>query len=686
MTTSEESRFLSTLATWRGRSRGLLVLGGIALAGSLVQGCGSSDELSCGKGTEKKGKECVASSSLSSAGGVEGGVPDATAPNGTGGQSDRGGSGGAGGEETGDSGSTTEKITFSGITAAAAANRTPANDANATPDSIRLTWKPASYPLRPLATIHYEIFESQVAGAENFSTPFDTAPAGSTSYVVQDRTPGKTYYYVVRAVANEGLATDTNTVEKSASPAFDDSPPVPADTGTDATAAGPTSMTVSWSPASDDQTPAEGLVYQVFWMDKSGGAPTLGAVSDPGATSVVVTGLPAADTDYYFVLHAVDAAGNVDDNKNEFRGTTGSDTTPPVFGGCRSVTDVSASTAIVTWDDAVDDTTTTDKITYTVYASDVPIEKGQSLKGLDYGTFQGQDASGKPVRSGRVTGLNASTVYRFVCRATDAKNNEDTNLVIQTGQTSNDGEPPTFAGLTTAVAESTKIDLTWAAAADNLTLPKDIRYRVYGSLTAGNQDFANPIAISSPGVPQITVLASNLLLLTPPGGKVSNTTYFLVVRAADGAGNVDDNKIEKQVTTLVSFKDDVQPVFSKKCALVGCHGTQNPDVPPMQGQTLMDGAALDSIINVTANEGKQLTPPEPNLVRVFRPAQGVVIPTDPSLLASYQQQSYMYRKVSSTGTRFGSPVMPPATSEAGPLSDDEKAAVLSWITQGAQEN
>lgn len=679
MTTRVQSRFLRTLGQRRGSAAGLLVVGGVGFAAAWLSACGSSSDLSCGKGTEKKGNECVANSSLSAAGGAssEAGTDDTGGGSGSsdGGATGAGGAGGSagkaadGGDETG-----VEEITFGGITAAAAANRTPPDATDAVADSIRLSWNPASYPLRPLASIHYELFEADAAGAENFTAPFDTAPAGATSFVVQDRTPGKTYYYVVRAVADEGTAKDTNVVEKSAAPAFDDTPPDFSKGATDAMAAGPTSMTVSWAAATDDQTPAEGIVYQVFWTDKAGGALTLGAVSDPGATSVVVSGLGAAETDYYFRVHAIDAAGNIDDNKVDVRGTTGSDTQAPVFGGCRSVTDVSASTATVTWAPAVDDTTITEKLTYTVYASDVPIKKGQSLLGLEVGSFTGLDPAGKPVTSGHVTGLNASTLYRFVCRAKDAKGNEDTNLVLQTGETSSDGEPPTFAGVVTSVPDSKSIDLTWAEAADNQTLKKDIRYRVYASLTPGNEDFANPIAVSPPGVPGMSVAASNLILVKTTGN-VSNTDYYLVVRAADGAGNVDDNKIEVHVTTLVSFADDVQPVFTAKCALAGCHGTQDPDSPPMQGQDLELGAALDNVINVTAREGGSFG--EPTIVRVSRAAEG--LPLSPP------GSSYMYRKITGIGTRTGS-TMPPAISVKGPLEDAQKAIIVGWITQGARDN
>ena len=671
MTKRDEHEFSRNFGSGRRRRLGALVavIGGACGVATLVQACGGSD-LSCGKGTEKKGSECVANSSLQGGGGSsEGGVE----PSGSGGRKSTGGGTGTGGARSGSGGKSNadggnepavEKFDFAGITSASAANQTPPKATGAVADSIRITWNPAKYPARPLATIHYEIFEAESAGTENFAVPLDTAPPGSTSTVIQDRDPAKTYYYAVRAVADVGTAKDTNTAEASATPLFDDTPPDFPAGATGAEPAGPTSMTVSWTAATDDHTDSKGIVYRVYWTDKAGGNLTLGAVSLPGAESVVVTGLPAPKTDYYFRAVAVDAAGNVDNNHVDIRGTTGADDTPPVFGGCASVSDLSASTAKVTWNPAFDDTSLPAKITYVVYASDVHLDRGQLLKGLEVGRFTG--ATG-----GQVSDLNSATLYRFVCRAEDESGNADDNLVIQTGATSNDGQAPTFGGLVTAVASQAStepaVDLTWVAGSDDQTATKDIKYRVYASITKGGEDFsAEPTAISAAGVTAMTLSKANLLRVTD---RVSNTPFYFVVRAADGAGNVDKNTNEIAVTTLVSFTDDIQPIFNNKCAILGCHTTADPAVPPKQGQNLDEGAAYLSIVNVTAVEGQALG--TPNLKRVS--TSGVLI------------DSYMYRKVTNTAPITGS-TMPPAASLNGPLDMTQQSTLILWIQQGAKQN
>src|SRR5205823_7488241 len=81
-------------------------------------------------------------------------------------------------------------------------------------------------------------------------------------------------------------------------------------------AGGPTrssSYTLRWQAASDDVTPATGLVYDVYQANAPGAedfaTPTY--TTSAGATSFTTPPLPD-DTAYYFVVRARDAAGNRD--------------------------------------------------------------------------------------------------------------------------------------------------------------------------------------------------------------------------------------------------------------------------------------------------------------------------------------------------------------------------------------
>jgi hypothetical protein len=71
------------------------------------------------------------------------------------------------------------------------------------------------------------------------------------------------------------------------------------------------SYRLTWQPATDNDTPSAAIVYDVYQATAPGGEdfsrPTHSTA--PGATSFVTAELPA-DSAYYFVVRARDAAGN----------------------------------------------------------------------------------------------------------------------------------------------------------------------------------------------------------------------------------------------------------------------------------------------------------------------------------------------------------------------------------------
>lgn len=107
------------------------------------------------------------------------------------------------------------------------------------------------------------------------------------------------------------------------------------------------------------------------------------------------------------------------------------------------------------------------------------------------------------------------------------------------GQTT-DTTKPVFGGLTYAAAYSaTEAVLSWNAASDNLTPTSTIVYLIFMSTTPGGQNFLSPTFSSHPGATSFIA-----------AGLEPVTTYYFVVRAQDGAGNIDTNTIEKSVTTM----------------------------------------------------------------------------------------------------------------------------------------
>jgi hypothetical protein len=611
---------------WRGALKaGLLTT---AVGAMVVQGCGGDSDLRCGEGTIQRRSRCLPAedgSGGSSAGGVgaSGGIANPGPDAGTGGRTPV----------------TQESFDFEGIQSAAPAG----------PDGIQLAWLPAEYPERPLANIQYAIYAATQSGAQNFSEPTALAPPGSTSFLIDGLDEGDELHFVVRAFSEDGPARDENREEMSATAQPDTTAPTFAG-ATSAEPAGPAEVRVSWDAADDDLTPAAGIVYQVFWSETEADLPrgTLGAVSLPGATSVVVRSLPVPETVYYFRVTAVDAAGNTTDGDAIVSAAAGADDVPPVFGGCRALVDPRANGVTVLWDPATDDTTPTTEILYKIYAFKVPVDEDTTFA-EPAGTFT------DGATAGQLRTLDEATRYRIVCRAEDKFGNEDANLVTRTFDTLNDGTPPEFGGLASVEIGSTEAVLNWTAATDDQSDPADIVYEVYLALAADAFDFAVPFAESLPGVTSMNIF--NI---------PSNRQLYFIVRARDEAGNVDENTNVVSAKSLVSFDRDIQPILNQSCAVTTCHV---PPAPP-QGQSLVEGAAYVNIVDVIARQGTSLNPPEPELKRVDSSS------SDP-------HDSYLWRKVTGTPPYTGA-LMP--ADENLFLTPEQLEALTDWIIQGAQNN
>jgi hypothetical protein len=106
----------------------------------------------------------------------------------------------------------------------------------------------------------------------------------------------------------------------------------------------------------------------------------------------------------------------------------------------------------------------------------------------------------------------------------------------------------------------------------------------------------------------------------------------------------------------VSFKNDVQPIFTANCALPACHATANP----LAGnQNLSVDSAFSNIVNHPSYE-------KPNYLRV-KP--------------SSSDSSYLYMKITGDPRITGAP-MP----KIGSITAQQKQTIKDWIDQGAENN
>src|SRR5439155_24280104 len=119
-------------------------------------------------------------------------------------------------------------------------------------------------------------------------------------------TPATTYYFVVRARDVAGNR-DGNTVEKSATTPSDTIPPVFGG-ATGVTVIGDSQLRVDWTAATDNVTPASGIVYLLCWSTTTSCTTTFTvmATTAAGATSYTVggVGVLVPNTTYSFVVRA----------------------------------------------------------------------------------------------------------------------------------------------------------------------------------------------------------------------------------------------------------------------------------------------------------------------------------------------------------------------------------------------
>ena len=414
--------------------------------------------------------------------------------------------------------------------------------ATGAPSTVLLTWAPATDDVTVADDIVYLVYRATIAGGQDLTTPTYVSPPGATGLAAGGLAANRTYHFVVRARDRAGNV-DGNLVQRSATtPSLVDVQPPTFAGAAAATTTGASTIRLTWSAGSDNVSLAGNLVYQVYRATSAGGQSFAAATytTAPGVTSFVATGL-APTTPYFFVVRARDQAGNVDGNLIEVTATTAPDTTAPTFAGITGAAPASATSIALAWAAATDDISPAGALVYDVYRATAA---GQQ-------SFASPTYTSAPGATGLVaTGLAPSTSYFFVVRARDPVGNADGNTVERAATTTPDVTPPVFAGATSAAPTALpgQLDIAWAAASDAVTAPASIRYLVFVARMSGLQELTSPTAISAPGATTVRIT-----------GLLASTTYFVVVRARDDAGNVDGNTVEVSATTTA---DVIRPTFA----------------------------------------------------------------------------------------------------------------------------
>ncbi|MBL4889693.1 MAG: fibronectin type III domain-containing protein [Candidatus Lindowbacteria bacterium] len=397
-----------------------------------------------------------------------------------------------------------------------------------TPSSLTVSWTDATDDVTPSEQMVYEIYLAMKSGAQNFVIPTAITVPGATQYTVSDLLDNTNYYVVVRAKDQAGNKDSNN---KQVSTFSDDVTPPVFVGATSAELQSEGDVLLKWPKASDDVTPSEEIIYEIYGADQINGfdysSPTV--VTEPGVTSYLFRNLDMSK-DYFAVIRAVDETGNKDENV-KIVSTASIDVTVPAFSGVNTVKKLSDNTFIVDWQPATDDGTEQSKIVYDLY---VATEDG----GQDFAIPTVSTEPGAVKHE--FTDVEEDRFYFVVVRARDESGNREKNT-RQVSTWSEDQEIPLFEGLRRAreVAEGT-IALSWEAASDNRTSVDDMIYDIYVAAHSGRQDFmSDPVATSSPGVKRH--------LLELPNDPLP--IYYIVVKARDEAGLHDDNEREITVTS-----------------------------------------------------------------------------------------------------------------------------------------
>lgn len=186
------------------------------------------------------------------------------------------------------------------------------------PTTVQVTWQAASDNESAQSDLVYDIYLATSSGAQDFTTSTATTDPGATSTEIANLSEESEYYAVVRARDEEGNADD-NTREATT---FRDDETSPEFSGAiRGREISPGQIRVTWNSATDNQTDAENIVYEIYLSDESTRQNFMGepiATSNPGAVShqVTINEFDLAPR-YFVVVRARDEAGNTDENIQE---------------------------------------------------------------------------------------------------------------------------------------------------------------------------------------------------------------------------------------------------------------------------------------------------------------------------------------------------------------------------------
>ncbi|MCB9586859.1 MAG: fibronectin type III domain-containing protein [Polyangiaceae bacterium] len=522
-----------------------------------------------------------------------------------------------------------------------------------TSSTLRVEWKAGFDKGTDQSALIYNVYLGPGGIDVDLTTPVVTSAAGESSVTLTGLSPLTDYAVIVRSVDTAGNE-DENTLTRYAR-----TPEGVAPSFSGAKQAIATGQTIKlyWFPATDNVTEPANIVYDIYEAtedrQQNFGSPSY--TSPPGAISFVVPSL-MPNTKYYYVVRARDAAGNRDNNTIQVNATTGgdSDTTAPSFNGVDSVAGSSPSTLLVSWTAATDTSTPDYKIRYQVFVADT----------AGVHDFNNPTLVTTPgITSTVVTGLPANATRFVVVRAMDEAGNVSVSSKELSGTTlaaSGDTTAPTWSsGPSLSVnAGLAALDVSWVDATDDTHSAAEIRYHVCAEPDAKDCEGAafNSHIRFTTALGATTARLSNLS---------SRTLYNVYVRAEDMSGNFETGNHSMAVTTAVSYRFDILPLWRDQCN--GCHSFQHSTT------VNVPGGFVDP--DVSSTSGLPLIlPGQPENSLIYRRINPDGLTTSP--FSASKPNSYSGLQEPRDGNGLTS----------SPLSGAEDGLLREWIEQGAFAN
>lgn len=410
--------------------------------------------------------------------------------------------------------------------------------------SVYLSWGVGSDNASPASTLSYKVIKASATseidtlGELTSSMIVANYSKGMTSFNVSGLTAGVTYAFtvVVRDQAgNEAIYSPVSVTTVLT----DDAPPDP---GTDIVAIeSSASVDLSWGDATDNVSPASGILYRVM----QDGTP----VTDwtLGMTSVTIPDLEQGRT-YSFTVEIKDGFGNLGQNYNDLNVTTLSDINEPTIASSVITASPGPTTIDLTWNAATDDLSLAAKLQYKV-VQDLATSGIDSVEDADISSLSQTSSHFIVVdwtpnlTSISVGDLVKNTTYAFAVIVRDEAGNKALYTPIQTTTTNpSDGTAPVpnaAVPITAASLDSSgipAITVTWVSATDNVTTANNLKYQLVMSTVESNIDSVSKALAAtivkswfSTSSSSISGVASNL---------ESGTTYAFSILVKDQAGNI----------------------------------------------------------------------------------------------------------------------------------------------------